>query len=322
MSWLRWVCPSCGAPLEHTDTETLHCAAERCDFRLEDGIWHLLPADREAEFDRFLREYRTIRHGEGRGSDDSAYYRALPFRDLSSRHGHEWRIRARSHRYLLREVISPAAASAGRELSIADLGAGNCWLSNRLALAGHRCLAVDLSTSRSDGLGAHRFYESEFVPVRAEFDRLPFEENQFDVAIFNGSLHYATSYDASLGEALRVLRCDGALVVMESPIYRRAESGRQMVREREQSFEEQYGFPSDALEFENFLTRERFDELADALGIRWAIHRPFYGWRWWLRPWIARLRGSREPADLVFAVARKDPDSLRDRGPSDRSAAS
>jgi len=34
---------------------------------------------------RFLEEYRQIRYAEGRGSDDAAYYRALPYRDLTGR---------------------------------------------------------------------------------------------------------------------------------------------------------------------------------------------------------------------------------------------
>jgi len=33
----------------------------------------------------FLEQYAIIRHAEGRGSDDPAYYRALPYRDLSGK---------------------------------------------------------------------------------------------------------------------------------------------------------------------------------------------------------------------------------------------
>ena len=41
----------------------------------------------------FLEQYAVIRHAEGRGSSDSAYYRALPFRDLSGRNTSQWEIR-------------------------------------------------------------------------------------------------------------------------------------------------------------------------------------------------------------------------------------
>ena len=38
-----------------------------------------------AERQRFLEDYSRIRQAEGRGSDDPAYYLALPYRDLSGR---------------------------------------------------------------------------------------------------------------------------------------------------------------------------------------------------------------------------------------------
>jgi hypothetical protein len=41
----------------------------------------------------FLDNYRTIRHAEGRGSDDPAYYLALPYEDLSGNNGDQWEIR-------------------------------------------------------------------------------------------------------------------------------------------------------------------------------------------------------------------------------------
>jgi ubiquinone/menaquinone biosynthesis C-methylase UbiE len=305
MSWPRWLCPSCGDALESTTDGALECSEGRHSFCCHDGIWRLLPDDRQVIFDRFLSDYRVVRHGEGRGSDDPAYFRALPYRDLSGRYSSDWQIRARSYRYLLRRVVSPLARRTEGPLTILDLGAGNCWLSNRLALEHHRCVALDLATDDGDGLGAHRFYESSFVPVQAEFDRLPLAPEQFDLAIFNGSLHYATSYESSLGEALRVLQSGGTLVVMESPVYRRAESGQQMVREREELFEKLHGFPSNALPFENFLTYERLGELAAVLGIQWKLRRPCYGLRWALRPWRARLHRDREPARFLFAIARK-----------------
>ena len=59
-------------------------------------------------------------------------------------------------------------------LDILDIGAGNGWLSNRLAQKGHRPVAVDIFTDGLDGLGAARHYGMSFPLVEAEFDRLPF----------------------------------------------------------------------------------------------------------------------------------------------------
>jgi predicted RNA methylase len=47
----------------------------------------------------------------------------------------------------------------GRPLRIADLGAGNCWLSYRLALRGHLPIAIDIQGDPLDGLGAGLHYQ-------------------------------------------------------------------------------------------------------------------------------------------------------------------
>ena len=85
---------------------------------------------------RFLADYVKIRHAEGRGSPDSAYYLALPYRDITGRLQDQWSMRAASWRYLERRVLPSIEKQFHRPLRIADLGAGNCWLSYRLALRG------------------------------------------------------------------------------------------------------------------------------------------------------------------------------------------
>ena len=108
---------------------------------------------------------------------------------------------------------------------MADLGAGNGWLANRLALAGHTVAAVDLNVDPADGLGACRHYANRFETAQADFDALPFGDTSLDLVVFNGSLHYSTDYAATLGEALRTLRPGGTLAVLDSPVYTDPASG-------------------------------------------------------------------------------------------------
>ena len=126
---------------------------------------------------RFLDDYVKIRHAEGRGSQDAAYYLALPFRDLTGKLQDQWTIRAQSFRYLEKRVLPAIEKELARPLRIADLGAGNCWLSYRLALRGHRPLAIDILGDPLDGLAAGRHYQkyAGFPRVTAEFDDLPFQ---------------------------------------------------------------------------------------------------------------------------------------------------
>ena len=98
-----------------------------------------------------------------------------------------------------------------------------------------------------DGLGTHHHYETSFLPIQAEFERIPLLGQQVDLVIFNASFHYATSYEKVLAGALRLLRERGKVVVMDTAVYHNSASGQQMVAEREAAFQQQYGFPSNAL---------------------------------------------------------------------------
>jgi HemK-related putative methylase len=147
--------------------------------------------------------------------------------------------------------------------------------------------------------------------VQAEHDRLPFAAGQFDLVIFNASVHYAADYAVTLREALRVLTPGGHLAIMDSPVYRDGSSGTAMVREREEQFLERFGFRSNALPSEGFLTFDRLDELSTTLGIEWRLHAPDYGWRWRLKPWKARLLRRRETASFFVIDGRRAAPEMR-----------
>ncbi len=300
-----FACPRCCSPLLDEDETTYRCPGERLRFVRTGGIWRFLLPERRQALGTFMREYETVRQAEGRGSDDPAYFRALPFEDLTGRYAHDWRIRAVSFQALLKRAVEPLEKASRQPLRVLDLGAGNGWLSYRLALRGHAVAAVDLMDNDFDGLGAHRHYDVAFLPVQAEFDRLPFLENQADLAVFNASFHYATDYERALREALRVLLPHGCLVILDTPVYHNAASGQAMVHEREEAFRQRFGFPSNALPSENFLTYDRLAELGARLHLRWETHEPWYGLRWALRPWIARLLGRREPARFLLIIGRR-----------------
>lgn len=299
-----FACPKCKASLRATEDGGLCCLEDNLYFKQEKNIWRFLSPDRQQHFEQFLRDYETIREREGRWSHDPAFYRSLPFKDLTNRFTDDWKIRAISYSSLTKDVLAPLEKRTGCSLHILDLGAGNGWLSNRLKQLGHLPIALDLSTNSSDGLSACIFYRDPFLVVQAELDRVPFENDQFDLVIFNASLHYSENYDATLREALRVLDERGRVVIMDSPIYHDEESGRQMVAERENYFLKQFGFRSNALKSENFLTFDRLEELAGDNNLRWNFVCPGYGFKWQARPWLAKLRGSREPANFLICVGK------------------
>jgi SAM-dependent methyltransferase len=299
----RWACPACRGVLVADGPDALVCPT--CGSRHEriDGIWRFLTGDAVARYERFLAEYEMIRRAEGRGSTDPAYYRNLPVVADDDPLRDQWRMRATSWRHARRLVLEGRTTPA----RVLDLGAGLGWLSHQIARAGHHPVAVDLSVDDLDGLGAARHLDPVWPRVQAEFDHLPLADGEADVVIFNASLHYSVDYAVTLGEALRVLRPDGALVLMDSPIYRDAEAGRSMVLERQVDFERRFGTRSNSVPSIGFLSVAMLDELADQLGVTWQRVTPWYGWRWALRPWRARLRRQRERSRFEVVVGRRRP---------------
>jgi SAM-dependent methyltransferase len=301
-----FICPRCRTQLDRISNDRFTCPKDGLEFWNVDGIWRFLLPESEAHYSRFIADYESIRRAERRGSTSANYYRALPFKDLSGQHAGDWAIRAHTFNVLVKNVLTRLQVPLERSLKILDLGAGNGWLSSRLAEQGDRVFAVDLSVNEQDGLGAWKHYEHGFTPLQAEFNHLPIMDGFADAVIFNASFHYSENYVETLKEALRVLSPKGLVVIMDSPVYRRGTSGEKMVEERETQFQAKYGLASDALQSENYLTYTRLQDLAHQLNIIWKRITPFYGFRWVLRPLVAKLMRRREPAKFHLIVGRKN----------------
>lgn len=306
----RLSCPVCGLPENSSSfsnrEHSLICDA--CGFQMQgvQGVWKALAPARESRFRQFISDYERVRAQEGRGSLSCHYYLSLPFRDTTGRNSWQWKIRGRSYRHLEKRILPGLERTQRTPLDVLDIGAGNCWLSYRLALRGHRPVAVDLLLNDWDGLGAARHYlpflTRPFLRFQAEMDRLPFDDRQFDLVVFNASFHYSGDYARTLKEAMRCLRPSGAVLIMDSPFYEREESGKQMVEQRHAAFEKLYGIRSDSLRSKEFLTRRMLDDLGRTSGVQWRVLEPWYGLGWMMRPWRAKLLGRRDPAKFLIAL--------------------
>jgi ubiquinone/menaquinone biosynthesis C-methylase UbiE len=277
-----------------------------CGFPLEavNGIFRALSPPTKAHFEQFVHNYRVVRTKEGWGSGVPEYYLALPFKDLTNRYNSIWRIRARTLLYMQQHVLPKVRAGSSSGCRILDIGAGNGWLSYRLAKSGHHPTAIDLSDDDIDGLGAARHYsihlEQAFPRFQADMDHLPFDSSQFDVAIYNASFHYSSDYERTLGEAMRCLRRPALVVIADTPLYWRDESGKCMLQEREAMFRRNFGVCSGDAQSLGYLTVNTLHKLAEQLDIQWHVCKPWYGLNWALRPLKARLLRRREPSKFYL----------------------
>jgi SAM-dependent methyltransferase len=232
-AWIpAFTCPQCASLLMASPGRAPACRACGAEIPLRDGIYRLLTPGRLQEIEPFLAQYRRIRSDDGYRQCDAAYYRSLPRVDARDPQVATWRVRYESFRNL-RRVLRRVK---GRPLRILDLGAGSGWLSARLAELGHACVAVDWLDDAEDGLGAIRHYPIRFIGVQADFDDLPIAPGQFDVAIFNASLHYSNDPARTLRQARAMLAPAGTLAVMDSPLFASDDAGRRMLDARQIAF--------------------------------------------------------------------------------------
>jgi SAM-dependent methyltransferase len=292
--WLpRFACPECRAPVP-----ALACDGCGARFDQRGGVFRFLSSQRAEAAEPFQRQYRAVRARDGYRPAAPEYYQMLPYVARDDPRAGQWRVRRESYVHLQRHAL-PA-----RPVHALDLGAGSGWLSHRLAAFGHRMVAVDRLDDEADGLGACRHYPVSLVAVQADFDALPFEPSQFDLVVFDGSLHYSPDPATTLAEAARMLASDGAIAVMDSPMFAREGDGQAMVADQLRRIEAAHGFGNVLRPGPGFLTFEALERAASSHGLRsrFLPSRGPIGWR--MRRQLARLRLRRAPAAFGVWVAR------------------
>ncbi len=301
------VCPACRGGLKIADDDS---SAECMDCRAaygsdSNGLWHFMSAEADEKYRSFCREYRSIREAEGWASGDGDYYRRLPDVAEGNPQRSIWRLRQRSFSTFLVEVLEPVEEARGRPLTIVDAGAGNGWLSNHLAHRGHDVIAVDLQADGRHGLRACVHYEAKFLPVRATFARLPLADGTADLVVFSASLHYADDVSKTVAESVRVLTDGGHLIVLDSPVYGDADSGRQMVESSKEYYRDRYGDSLNGSPGRGFLTWRQLEVMRARFDLEWNSIDPGFGLRHAVEQWAVRLRTGRETAGMPVLVGRR-----------------
>jgi SAM-dependent methyltransferase len=291
-----FACPECGSTLvapkmTGPSTGPLSCRSCEMEVGCRGSILRFLSDTKLAEIEPLIAQYRRVRAQDGYRQRAAAYYRELPKVDRGDPQHAVWRIRQESFRHLCRRVLTRLGR---RPLRVLDLGAGNGWLSHRLTLLGNVCVAVDWLDDPEDGLGAALHYPTTFTRLQADFDHLPLVGAQFDVVIFNASLHYSANPSSTLRSARKAMVNGGTLVVMDSPVFVREADGRRMLAERQQGFADRLDRP---LEWGvGYLTVDGLARRATEAGLMLQRIPSRGGPGWAFRRWLAGRKLRRQPA--------------------------
>jgi SAM-dependent methyltransferase len=233
--WPGWCCPYCSGPLE-AHAHGLFCAREERWLATHGGVHRLLTEERRREIQPGLEQYQRVRRDEGWRAEAG-----LP--DVAPGHPHAAIWQARGERFRQGLALVRARLGAGPWTAL-EVGAGCCWASARMAEAGHRVAAVDVNLDPDDGLPAADVLSPPphgLVRAEAEMEAMPFEPGRFDLVLAAASLHHAVALSRTLVELRRVTRRQGLLLVLDSPVYRRAADGEAMVEDRRRRHAVRYG---------------------------------------------------------------------------------
>lgn len=108
---------------------------------------------------------------------------------------------------------------------ILEIGAGSCWLSALLSKipAVRKVYALDISKdllemAQRNIINRLNGDKSKIEFINADFNSLPFKDNEFDIIVCDASLHHSSDPALLAKEIGRVLRNDGFLIAVREPI--------------------------------------------------------------------------------------------------------
>lgn len=281
--WVGWCCSYCAAPLRPLGSGLL-CADEQRWFATQDGVHRLLPEERRREIQPFLELHERVRD-EGMWNDwpttrEDALLRGLEIAEAHLGPG-PWKV----------------------------LEVGGSAASLRLIERGHRVAAVHVKLGGDDGLlAANRVLRDpgRLPRAEAEMDALPVEPASFDLVVAKGALHAAPRVARTLVELRRVTRRGGALLVADSPVFRRRPDGEAMVATRMHAQARRHppGLPRESQP--SYLVLGELADLFSTSGWRLDVHGWPARWREWLGDAAVVSRGRRPGPRFPILLARRD----------------
>ncbi|MFC1726861.1 class I SAM-dependent methyltransferase, partial [candidate division KSB1 bacterium] len=189
--------------------------------------------------------------------------------------------------------------------TILDVGALNCWTTNRFAEKGCYSVAADICTPKHSGLESSDFFFKRgvyFERVQADMSELPFCNESFDFVFFNNVIHHSSHIEKVISQTYQILKKGGKIVFVGEPSYgifsKKEEFGKEE-REKYNINENIYPFPM----YRKFLKKSGFKKIRfffpPAIDLKLSSGK--YGWKnvnedlfefinfFWKRRWLKKI---------------------------------
>lgn len=265
-SWIKIIgCPYCQGPLNLIERSKLYCRQDSMTFLFKHKILLLIKKENEEKFKKFSLSYckQRIKQGWRPLTPDQAL--RVPFESPKGYPRVYWEVQKKGYLQLLHFLKNNGLFP--HTGLVADLGAGSGWLSYRLARAGYQVIALDINLEKSFGLGAIGGYldlvENRLLPVQGNFENPPLLKRKFSVILFNASLHYSTDLIKTISCAERLIKADGCIIILSSPV---------IIRKKQIYGQEKYQLDRNELQQSIFAAGLQQQWINIKFGLYWKIY--------------------------------------------------
>ncbi|MBN1251025.1 MAG: class I SAM-dependent methyltransferase [Bacteroidales bacterium] len=197
------------------------------------------------KFNDFEENYINLRKSEKRILNDDEV-KILPETGKNHIYSKEWKIRKKSTNRFLRYL-----KKKNSNLKILEIGCGNGWFLNKLSEI-KESFVVGLDVNKIELEQAARVFKKENLAfIYADiFDDI-FNENVFDIIVFNASLQYFTNIEKLFAQLKKISVLNAEIHIIDTKFY--AENEKQNAQKRSEDYYKSIGF-SEMLDYYNHLT--------------------------------------------------------------------
>lgn len=183
----------------------------------------------------FSKVYIALRKKENRVLND-VELKKLPFVSKENSNYNEWKVRQKTNQRFIKYLENKKAS-----LTILDIGCGNGWFTNKMAIIGNKVVGLDVNLEELEQ--ARRVFTSknlQFVYATIFKENLPFT-NTFDVITLNACVQYFENFELLITTLKQFLKPTGEIHILDSPFYDASEV--MNAKQRTMAYYTKIGFP-------------------------------------------------------------------------------